>query len=235
MSLRNKIITITAFAIAMAFLETAVVIYLREILYPGGFRFPLSPIPADLAITELIREAATMIMLITIGVLAARRFSTGFAWFLYSFAVWDIFYYLFLWLLLGWPESIMTWDVLFLIPTTWTGPVLSPVLVSLTMILLAMVILVQAEKGEDTRILTREWGGLILGSLVLILGFVFDYSRHMLTHFSVFGMLDVKNPEVLEVATRYIPDRFPWWLFAIGELIILTFIGLYYRRLRAGD
>ncbi len=234
MNLRNKIITITAFAVAMAFLETAVVVYMREILYPGGFRFPLSPVPVDLAVTELLREVATMVMLVTIAVLAARRFSTGFAWFLYSFAVWDIFYYVFLWLLLGWPESILTWDVLFLIPTTWTGPVLSPVLVSLTMILLAMVILVQDQKGKDTRILAREWGGLILGSLVLILGFVFDYSRHMLVHFSLFGMLDVKNPEVLEVATRYIPGRFPWWIFAIGELIILTSTGLYYRRLKSG-
>ena len=98
------------------------------------------------------------------------------------------------------------------------------------MILLAVVILVQDDKGKDTRILAREWGGLILGSLVLILGFVFDYSRHMLVHFSLFGMLDVKNPEVLEVATRYIPDRFPWWIFAIGELIILTFIFMYGRR-----
>jgi hypothetical protein len=232
MNLRNKIITITLFGIGMAFMESAVVIYMREILYPDGFQFPLSPIPVHLAITELIREVSTMVMLVTVAILAARHFSTGFAWFLYTFAVWDSFYYVFLWLLLGWPESILTWDILFLIPTTWTGPVLSPVLVSLTMILLAMAILTQAEKGKDTRILAYEWTGLIAGSLVLILGFVFDYSRHMLAHFSLFGMLDVKNPEVLEVATRYIPHRFPWWIFAIGEVIILTFILLYYRRIQ---
>ena len=231
MSLQNKIITITLFGIGMAFMESAVVIYMREILYPDGFQFPLSPIPVELAVTELIREISTMVMLITVAILAARRFSTGFGWFLYTFAVWDIFYYVFLWSLLGWPESIMTWDILFLIPTTWTGPVLSPVLVSLTMILLAMAILTQAEKGKDTRIPGYIWTGLIVGSLVLILGFVSDYSRHMLIYFTVFGMLEVKNPEVLEVATRYIPERFPWWIFAIGELIILTFIGLYYRRL----
>jgi len=232
MNLRNKIITITLFGIAMAFMESAVVIYMREILYPDGFEFPLAPIPVDLAVTELIREVSTMVMLVTVAVLAARSFSTGFAWFIYTFAIWDIFYYLFLKVLIGWPESIMTWDILFLIPTTWTGPVLTPVLVSLTMILLALVILSQARKEKHTRILAREWAGLIVGSLVLILGFVFDYSQHMLAHFSVTGMLDLKNPEVLEVATRYIPFRFPWWIFAIGELIILTFIGLYYRRFK---
>ena len=231
MSLKNTLITVTLFAIAMGFLESAVVVYLREILYPGGFEFPLSPVPVDLAVIELLREVATLVMLVTIGILVSKRFSTGFAWFIYSFAIWDIFYYIFLKLLLGWPESLFTWDVLFLIPTTWTGPVLTPVLVSLTMILLAMVIVVQAERGKDTRIAPWEWAGLILGSLVLILAFIFDYSNHMLTHFTLFGMLDVKNPEVLEVATRYMPMRFPWWIFGAGEMIILGSIGYYWNRI----
>ncbi|MEN8155500.1 MAG: hypothetical protein ABFS10_00995 [Bacteroidota bacterium] len=249
MNLRKLLVVVTAFAIAMGFLESAVVVYMRELLYPGGFEFPLSPIPVNLAITELLREVATLVMLVTIGMVAANRmisangmttggesasgrFSTGFAWFIYSFAIWDIFYYVFLKLLLGWPQSLMTWDVLFLIPTTWTGPVLSPVVVSLTMILLAMVILVCAERGTQTRIRRLEWMGLILGSLVLIFGFVFDYSQHMLAHFSLFGMLQVKNPEVLEVATSYIPNRFPWWIFCIGEGIILATIALYRRRVK---
>ncbi len=230
MKLRGLIITITAFAIAMGFLESAVVVYMREILYPGGFEFPLSPIPVNLAVTELFREVATMVMLVTIGILAARRFSTGFAWFIYSFAIWDIFYYIFLWLLLGWPRSLMTWDLLFLIPTTWTGPVLAPVLVSLTMILLAMVILFRAERGIETRIPGKIWAGLILGSLILIFGFVLDYSQHMLAHFSLFEMLQAKNPEVLEVATSYLPHRFHWWIFALGEGVILASI-VWYRRL----
>ncbi len=224
MKLRQQIIIITAFAIAMGFLESAVVVYLREILYPGElFDFPLPPFPGNLVVTELLREVATMVMLITVGILAARRFSTGFAWFIYSFAIWDIFYYVFLWLLLGWPQSLMTWDVLFVIPTFWTGPVLSPVLVSLTMILLALVILVGAERGRVTRIPGTVWAGLILGSLIVILGFIYDYSQHMLTHF--------KNPEVLKVSTSYIPDRFPWWIFGIGEGVILASIGWYRKHI----
>ncbi len=124
----------------------------------------------------------------------------------------------------------MTWDVLFLIPTTWTGPVLSPVLVSLTMILLAMVILIRAERGLKSRIPGKIWAGLILGSLILIFGFVFDYSQHMLTHFSLLEMVQLKNPEVLEVATSYVPLRFPWWIFGIGEGVILASIGWYWKR-----
>jgi len=231
MKLNRLLLYVTIFAVAMGFLESAVVIYLREILYPGGFAFPLSPVPVSLALTELLREVATMVMLVALGILVSRRFSTGFAWFLYGFAIWDIFYYVFLKLLVGWPESIMTWDVLFLIPTTWTGPVLSPVLVSLTMILLAMVIVTQAEKGRDTKIAVLEWSLLILGSLVLILGFIYDYSQHMLTYFSLTGMFEIKNPEVLEVATRYIPGRFPWWIFGIGEIILLGTIFRYWKRI----
>ena len=237
MQLRKLLIVITTLVIALAFIEAAVVVYMREILYPDGFAFPLAPVPVNLVVTELLREVATLVILVTIGMMGAsamvssRRFSIAFAWFIYSFAIWDIFYYVFLKLLLDWPQSLMTWDVLFLIPTTWTGPVLSPVLVSLTMILLAMLILVYAERGKDTRIRRLEWMGLLLGSLVLIVGFVFDYSQHMLAHFSLFGMMDVKNPQVLEVATTYIPDRFPWWIFCVGKAIILGSVLLLYRRL----
>jgi len=230
MKLNKLIITITIFAIAIGFLESAVVVYLREILYPGGFEFPLSPFPLNLAITELFREVATLVILVTIGILTGRRFSTGFAWFMYVFAIWDIFYYVFLWLLLGWPESLMTWDVLFLIPTTWTGPVLAPILLSFTLILLAMVILIRAERGKNSRIPGKIWAGLILGSLILIFGFVLDYSQHMLTHFSLFEMGQLKNPEVMEVATAYVPRRFPWWIFGTGEAVILASIGWYWKQ-----
>ena len=231
MNLRRLILIITAFAIAMGFMESVVVVYLREILYPAGFDFPLSDLPARLGTTEVLREVATLVMLVTIGMIAARRFSTGFAWFIYSFAIWDIFYYVFLWLILGWPQSLMSWDVLFLIPTTWTGPVLAPVLVSLTLILLAVVILVGNERGRETRIPVLVWTGLILGSLILIFAFIYDYSQHMLTHFTLAEMFQLKNPELLEVGIRYIPDRFPWWIFGPGEGVILISIWWYNKQL----
>ena len=230
MKLHRLLIVVSAFAIAMGFLESAVVVYLREILYPDGFDFPLSTMPSSLALTELLREAATLVMLVSIGIIAGRSFSTGFAWFIYSFAIWDIFYYVFLWLLLGWPQSLMTWDILFLIPTTWTGPVLAPVVLSLTMILLALLILLKAERDEPSRLPGKVWAGLILGSLILIFGFIFDYSRHMLTYFSLGEMMQLNNAEVLKVATAYIPGRFPWLIFAAGELVLLASIAWYWLK-----
>jgi len=230
MKLKHGILVITSFAIAMGYLEAAVVVYLRTILYPEGFSFPLSPIPGDLALTELLREAATLIMLVTVGMVAARRFSMRFAWFLYSFAIWDIFYYVFLKLLLGWPESLMTWDILFLIPTTWTGPVIAPVMVSLTMILLALAILLRGEQGRVSKLSLRVWLGLIGGSLVLIFAFIFDYTRFMLVRFSFREMFSLRNQEVLATATQYIPDTFPWWIFAAGEVMILFSILWYWRK-----
>ena len=79
-----KILWITVFAIAMGFLESAVVIYLREIYYPGGFAFPLKLIGGTLALTEILREAATMIMLLMVASIASRRAIERFAWFIYA-------------------------------------------------------------------------------------------------------------------------------------------------------
>ena len=130
------------FSVAMAFLESAVVVYIRELLYPDGFKFPLAAMDSSLALTEIIREAATIIMLAGAAVIAGKTFSQKFAWFLFCFAVWDIFYYIFLKLIIGWPSSLFEWDVLFLIPVTWTGPVISPLIVAVLMIILAMVIII---------------------------------------------------------------------------------------------
>ena len=62
--------------------------------------------------------------------------------------------------------------------------------------------------------------------------FISDYTQHMLVHFTMGAMLQIKNPEVLEVATRYIPVHFPWWIFGTGELIILGSIAMFWRRLK---
>ena len=137
----SNLIWITFLAVSMAFVESAVVIYLRELYYPAGFDFPMVSMPGRIALTEILREIATLIMLLAMGFLAGKNARQRFAWFIYSFAVWDLFYYVFLKLVLNWPSSWFTWDILFLVPVVWTGPVLAPVLVSLTMIILAFTIL----------------------------------------------------------------------------------------------
>ena len=107
----KTLLWLSIFGIAMGLLESAVVVYLRELYYPEGFAFPLKPMGPTLILTEILREAATLVMLMAIGVLAGRTRTERFGYFIFTFAVWDIFYYLFLKLLLNWPESLLTWDV----------------------------------------------------------------------------------------------------------------------------
>jgi hypothetical protein len=231
--LAKLFIMVSLFAVAMGFLESAVVVYLREIYYPGGFHFPLAPIDRPIAITEIIREAATMIMLVIIGYLAGKNLSSRFAWFLYSFAIWDIFYYVFLKFLLNWPESLMTDDILFLIPVTWVGPVISPVIVSLSMIGLAIIILVFDFRGIKTRISKWEWLLLISGSVILILAFTWDYSRFVLNEYSFAEIWTLPNKqELYDYAGEYVPFRFNWFLFITGQLVIIAGILMVWARLK---
>jgi hypothetical protein len=225
------LILVTLFSMAMGYLESAVVVYMREILYPAGFQFPLAPIEMDLAITEIIREAATLIMLLTIGLIAGKTPSEKFAWFLYSFAIWDIFYYVGLKLLVDWPASLLTWDILFLIPVTWVGPVITPVIVALTMILLALVLVYFSRTREKASMIAREWAILILGSVILILSWTWDYSGYILEHFSFREIWTIPRGELFQVAQEYIPRRFNWGIYALGELIVLSGIIMIYLRL----
>ncbi len=91
----KKITTVILFAIAMGFLEAAVVIYLRALYYPTGFQFPLKTMDQHLAMVEILREFATVIMLLGVASLAGRNKLQSFAYFNLAFAIWDLFYYLF--------------------------------------------------------------------------------------------------------------------------------------------
>jgi hypothetical protein len=122
----------TAFFIAMAFLESAVVVYLRALYYPEGFGFPLVPMDPALVATEMGREFATLVMLLAPAALVTRRALERFAWFCIGFGIWDIFYYVWLKVLLGWPASLAEPDLLFLLPVPWVGPVWAPCLISVS-------------------------------------------------------------------------------------------------------
>jgi len=215
------------FAIAMGFLEAVVVVYLRELYYPNGFSFPLQTMPAGILSVELAREICTMVMLVTIALIAGKNKLQKFAWFIYCFAVWDIFYYAGLKIFLNWPPSLMTWDLLFLIPVAWVGPVLAPVICSLTMILLAACIVVLQEKGYHVRIKISEWGFIIGGAVVIFIAFIWDHSRIIIKEGFLgeyFNLLD--NPRFIRVMAQYKPEYFIWPLFILGEIIILSGISL---------
>jgi len=226
----HLLLWLTFFSIAMGFLETAVVVYLRELYYPQGFDFPLHTIAPRIAVTEFFREIATLVMLLAAGVLTGRNATERFAGFIFSFAVWDIFYYLFLKLLLNWPPSLLTWDILFLVPVTWVGPVIAPCLISLTMILLAVAITYFYEKNQRVKIARREWFWLIIGSLLTVLTFVWDYCRFVLQHFSFSEIWTVPNKKLFDLSLSYVPQSFNWFLFTVSEMVLLLAIFMFFKR-----
>jgi hypothetical protein len=133
---RTRWWVVVVFALAMAWLEAATVYYLRVLVgRVNPYQDNPLPIHGILGQVELVREAATLVMLFTVGMLAGRTWQTRLAYTAVAFGVWDIFYYVFLKAICDWPTSLFDWDILFLLPLPWWGPVLAPVCVALLMIL----------------------------------------------------------------------------------------------------
>ena len=135
LNLRGGWTVVVIYAIAMAWVEAAVVYYLRRMMNRIEPYQP-HPLPmiGGLGFAEMVREVATLIMLLTVGTLAGRSWRARLGYTAIAFGFWDIFYYVFLKVLCGWPHSLFDWDVLFLLPLPWWGPVLAPVLISVLMI-----------------------------------------------------------------------------------------------------
>jgi len=230
---RNIIITLFFFAVAMAFLETTVVIYLRKLYYPEGFQFPLKMMDFSVGKIEFFREFATLVMILTVAMLTGKTKNQKFAAFIFVFAVWDIFYYVFLKVTLGWPASLMTWDILFLIPVTWVGPVIAPVINSLMMIILAGGILYAENIGLKKILLKRDWWFLIIGSVIVIIAYCEDFVSFLLKDYSFGELLNViYSKEVIEKSLNYIPVNFAWGIFITGLLFHLFVIGNVFVRAR---
>jgi hypothetical protein len=206
---RRTTLGLILFGIAFGYVEAAVVVYLRAIHEPVRERvhpgvspaevFPLltfdelrgaAPEQAKLVRVEVAREAATLLMLAGVAWVAVDR-RTWLSAFAVAFGVWDIFYYVFLRLLIGWPASLFTWDVLFLIPAPWAAPVLAPVIVSLSVVAAGMAAL-----KRPVHFKRWHWAGVGCGALAILLSFLWD------------------SPNVLAGG---FPHPFFWGLFAAGE------------------
>ncbi|MCK5573985.1 MAG: hypothetical protein KAJ12_14540 [Bacteroidetes bacterium] len=170
----QRIIWVGVFGIAFAFVESSVVVYLRAIYYPEGFTFPLRLIDQQHVLVELAREFSTIAMLVVVGLIAGKRGWERFAYSVIGFGVWDIFYYVWLKVVLDWPSSITEWDVLFLIPLPWIGPVLAPVLVSLLMIGCGIAIVYRLDTGRSFRPGIRSWGLSIVATVLILFSFMAD-------------------------------------------------------------
>ena len=167
---------VVVFGIAFGYIEAAVVVYLRQIFYPDGFTFPLTVFGTDalsrrILLTEIGREAATIVLIFTGAWLFGHNRGQRFAYFMIIFAVWDIFYYVWLKVLLDWPASIMDWDILFLMPVTWASPVLYPVLISATLIVFAVVILYLSCLGRSLKVTLLDWLAFSVLVIIIVISF----------------------------------------------------------------
>ncbi len=229
---KNKLGIVTIFAIAMAFIETTVVVYLREIYYEGGFDFPLKGfIDPDILAIEWIREFSTIIMLVAIGVLAGKKIYEKIAYFILAFSVWDIFYYVFLKVLLNWPDSFLTWDILFLIPLPWISPVLAPLICCLILIILSMSIIYLNDKGYNVKISLKEWTLLIFGMLLVLYTWLYDYSKLIFSggYGKEFFSLS-ENTEFYSVISNFVPQSYNWSVFWLGILLASLGVFFFFRR-----
>ena len=205
-----KIIWVTVFGIAMAFVESAVVVYLRAIFYPEGFKFPLNAIADYKIFVEVLREIATVFMLLSVAYLAGKKFWERFAYFMLSFGVWDIFYYVWLKVLLDWPSSLFDWDILFLIPLPWIGPVIAPVSIALLMIIFSVAIVRSFEKGRDFRPLLLSHLLSLAGIAVVLYSFMYDIDATL---------------------RQQMPKPYRYDLLVIGDILFIAgFIFSYMKR-----
>lgn len=214
------VIGLLLFGISFGYVEAAVVVYLRTIYDPireqisptrsPGDLFPLirleqlqaaGPHHMHRLRTELGRELATLMLLGGAAVLAARNFREWMAAFVVSFGIWDICFYLFLRLLIDWPTSLLTWDILFLLPLPWVGPVISPTLIAAVMIITGSLVLWRERHDRPVDFTHRHWAALVAGGIVLVVSFCWDYRNIM--------------------AGGY-PQPFNWPLYGAGLLLAIA-------------
>lgn len=212
----NRWTLVVIYATAMAWVESAVVYYLRSMIdriepYQAN---PL-PIVGGFGRVELIREAATLVMLLAVGVLAGRTWRNRLGYFAVAFGVWDIFYYAFLKLMCDWPHSLLDWDILFLLPLPWWGPVLAPMLIALLMIVWGTVASRGTEASKPDRAAAVAWSLNILGAFLALYVFMADSLR-----IAGRGVDELRN---------LLPNRFNWPMFLVALAMMAVPLVRFWR------
>jgi hypothetical protein len=214
-------LVVVLYAIAMAWVEAAVVYYLRSLIDRIE---PYQPCPLPIAggfgKAELIREIATLVMLFTVGWLAGATWRARLGYSVVAFGVWDIFYYVFLRVMTGWPKSLLDWDILFLIPLPWWGPVWAPTSIALLMILWGTFM---TKVGRFPVPLGIQWKLFALGcagAVLALFTFMADAIR--------------VADQGTEALRNMLPVRFNWPLFVVAlALMALPVADVVRQELRA--
>jgi hypothetical protein len=229
----RRLLWIGVFGIAMGLLEAIVVVYLRELYFPGGFRFPLRFIPEQMLRMEVLRELCTLAMLVAVAMTTAEGFLLRFSVFLFTFGIWDLCYYVFLKVLLNWPESFLSWDVLFLIPVTWLSPVLAPVICAATMIGLAVLWIVLLRRSGSVSIGSAAWLIMGAGASLIFFTFIRASAEIIIKGGFLTDLADLtSNKDFQAAVAAFVPSRYDWLLFSLGETLVLLAGFLVYRKNR---
>ena len=207
----KKLFGLIIFGIAFGYLEADVVVYLRHLYYPGVVSlFPLRIMDSEIFYFEIYRELATIIILSTIAFLSSKkRWEVPFL-FLILFGIWDIFYYIFLYFMIHWPPSLFSFDIFFLFPVLWIGPVLCPVLTALVLIGGSLFILRKGNKW-------MSWINVLIASTGLII---------IVLSFLTIPVSLLWNND-FDIFYTFIPKHFPWYLYIPG-LLLLAF-GFFFK------
>lgn len=206
LSERTRWAVVVAFAIAMAWVEAASVFYIRALvdrLEP----YQANPLPINGALgnVELWREAATLVMIAALGMLAGSTWRRRLGYAAVAFGVWDIFYYVFLRVMSGWPRTLLDWDILFLLPLPWWGPVLAPVSIALVMILWGTLATQSDDRATDARWALALAG---IGIALALAVFMIDTWRAL--------------PEGRDAVLRVLPTTFNWPVFWVALLLMAS-------------
>ena len=211
-------------ALAFGWIEASAVVYLREIytrelLLQGvsdvrNLQVTLVSLPDRLVALEMVREACTIVLLGVVAWLAGRRPADRAGAFLLSFGIWDLAYYGVLQLVVGWPDSLSTWDILFLIPLPWVAPVWAPISVAALFVLAGSYLFWTSERQRRYR--WTDIGVLTLSVALTIAAFLSESGS---------------------VMDHGVPGRFPVWLFwagvALGTVWVAQVEGRAARTARA--
>jgi hypothetical protein len=206
LSERTRWVSVMAFAIAMAWVEAASVLYIRALV--GRIEpYQQDPLPISGALgnVELWREAATLIMITTMALLAGSTWRRRAGYAAIAFGAWDIFYYVFLRLISGWPRTLLDWDILFLLPLPWWGPVLAPVSIALVMILWGTLATQSHDRATEAR---WTWALASVGIAMALATFMIDAWRAL--------------PGGRDAVMAVLPTTFNWSLFLVALVLIAS-------------
>jgi Flp pilus assembly pilin Flp len=198
---------IVLFAASMAWVEAACVYYLRAMV-DRVEPYQAQPLPMHgvLGPVELVREAATLVMLLAVGALTGRTRTTRLGYTAIAFGTWDIFYYLFLKIICDWPKSLFDWDILFLIPLPWWGPVIAPVSIAVLMIAWGTLVTRETARDTDTVGTSIWWRFSAVGTALALYVFMAD-------------SFDAVSQGVNAPGT-VLPTVFNWPLFALAVTLM---------------